>query len=79
MPSEQTRTPILSPKGILALSVVWVYVGMWAYAVYKVLGAPVTDSFDPMEFLLQFAGATGVMGMIVLLIIQNFFRKTEAG
>ncbi len=78
---QQTRTPILSPKGLLALSVVWVYVGMWAYAVYKVLniGVTATDTFDPMEFLLQFAGATGVMGMIVLLIVQNFFRKTEAG
>ncbi len=54
---------------------------MWAYAVYKVLNTSVvaTDAFDPMEFLLQFAGATGVMGMIVLLIVQNFFRKTEAG
>lgn len=79
--SEQIRTPLLSPKGLLSLSVVWVYIGMWGYAVYKVLNTSVTatDSFDPMEFLLQFAGATGVMGMIVLLIIQNFFRKTEAG
>lgn len=75
----QIRTPLLSPKGILALSVVWVYIGMWAYAVWKVLGTSATTEFDPMGFLLEFAGATGVMGMIVLLIIQNFFRKTEAG
>ena len=74
----QTRTPILSPKGLIALSVVWVYIGMWAYAVYEILAGEMPTS-EKTEFLLQFAGATGVMGMIVILVVQNFFRKTEAG
>ena len=78
MSDPATITPIKSTKGILALSIVFVYVGMWAYAVWKVLATPATADFDPTEFLLQFAGATGVMGMIVLLVVQNFFRKTEA-
>lgn len=78
MSDPATKTPIFSTKGILALSIVFVYIGMWAYAVFTVLNTPATTDFDPMGFLLEFAGATGVMGMIVLLVVQNFFRKTEA-
>ncbi len=82
---QQMRTPLTSPKGSLSISIVWVYIGMWAYAVYTVLqmiNTPIptgTTPPNPMGFLLEFAGATGVMGMIVLLVVQNFFRKTEAG
>ena len=78
MPDPATVTKPWSTKGILALSIVFVYIGIWAYAVYTALGTPVTTDFDPTSFLLEFAGATGVMGMIVLLVVQNFFRKTEA-
>lgn len=76
---QQTRTPLFSPKGILSISVVWVYIGMWAYVIYKMMNSPDMTASEMTEFLLMFAGATGVMGMIVLLIVQNFFRKTEAG
>ena len=75
MPDPHVKTPIFSPKGLLALSIVWVYIGIWGYAVYTSLKTPTIDSTG---FLLEFAGATGVMGMIVLLVVQNFFRKTEA-
>jgi len=78
MPDLTTTTPIFSTKGILSLSIVFVYIGMWAYAVFTVLNAQDSSNPDPMKFLLEFAGATGVMGMIVLLVVQNFFRKTEA-
>lgn len=78
MSDVPTVTKLGSPKGILALSVVWVYIGIWAYAVYTVLNTPASETFEPTGFLLEFAGATGVMGMIVLLVVQNFFRKTEA-
>ncbi len=79
MPDSQVRTPLASPKGILSISVIWVYIGMWAYIIYKMMNSPNMTVTEMTEFLLMFAGATGVMGMIVLLIIQNFFRKTEAG
>ena len=72
------KTPVSSTKGILAISIVFVYIGIWAYAVYTALGTPMSPTFDPTDFLLNFAGATGVMEMIVLLVVQNFFRKTEA-
>lgn len=78
MPDPLVTTKILSVKGILAFSVVGAYLGMWSFAVYTILITPITATFDPSQFLLEFAGATGVMGMIVLLVIQNFFRKTEA-
>ena len=74
--TPQTRTPLTSPKGLLALSIVWVYIGMWAYVIWKVMQS---GTENPTEFLMEFAGATGVMGMIVILVVQNFFRKTEAG
>lgn len=75
MSDQSVKTPILSTKGLLALSIVGVYIGMWAFAVYTVLRG---NTINPNEFLLDFAGATGVMGMVVLLVVQNFFRKTEA-
>jgi len=77
VPDTPTTTPILSTKGLLALGVVFTYVGMWAFALYTIMKGDM-EFAEVTEFLLQFAGATGVMGMIVLLIIQNYFRKTEA-
>ena len=66
-----------STKGLIALGVVFTYAGVWAYAIYAVLRLDLNVE-DPITFLTQFAGATGVMGVIVVIIIQNFFRKTEA-
>lgn len=77
MSDTNVKTPVFSTKGILALSIVFTYVGMWSYAVYTIL-SNTTPDFEPTQFLLEFAGATGVMGMIVILVVQNFFRKTEA-
>jgi uncharacterized membrane protein len=82
MPDPATTTPIRSTKGILALSIIWTYAGIWAYVVYEGLNkwtaATTENPFDLGGFLLEFAGASSVMGMIVLLVVQNFFRKTEA-
>lgn len=77
MSDPATITPVTSTKGILALAIVFTYAGMWAFAIYKVL---MTNSleFEPTQFLMEFAGATGVMGVIVIIVVQNFFRKTEA-
>lgn len=83
--SQNVQIKPWSTKGLLSLGVVGTYAGMWAYAIYVVLnGLTTTISegsiavVDPIQFLTQFAGATGVMGVIVVIIIQNFFRKTEA-
>lgn len=78
MPDPPIVTKIVSVKGILALSIIGTYCFMWSYAIYTILATPTTTTFDPMQFLLEFAGATGVMGMIVILVVQNYFRKTEA-
>lgn len=77
MADEKVVTPVLSTKGILSISIVWVFIGLWAYAIYTAMNNTTPD-FNAAEFLLQFAGATSVMGMIVILVVQNFFRKTEA-
>jgi hypothetical protein len=79
MPADTyVTTPIKSTKGIISLTVIFTYSFMWAYAIYTVLGQLAVPEFNPMEFLLNFAGATGVMGMIVILVIQSYFRKSEA-
>jgi len=70
--------PIRSPKGIISLAVIFGYVLMWSFAVYYTVTGDFVDSSDRTGFLLEFAGASGVMGMITILIVQNYFRKTEA-
>lgn len=81
MPPDPTPThpvPLRSPKGIISLAVIFGYVIMWSFAVYYAVTGDFTTSSERTSFLLEFAGASGVMGMITILIIQNYFRKTEA-
>lgn len=61
----------------MGLAIVFVYIGMWAFVVFNLVRGMIPIE-EVTQFLLEFAGATGVMGMIVLLVVQNFFRKTEA-
>jgi len=70
--------PVRSTKGIISLAVIFGYVGMWGFAVYHAVTGDFVTSAERTSFLLEFAGASGVMGMITILVIQNYFRKTEA-
>jgi len=70
-------TKVTSVKGMLALLIVGSYAGMWIFVVQYAIRHAIGFN-ELMQSIGDFAGVISTMTVIVVLVVQYFFRSSSS-